>query len=199
MLRNDVKSLTCKIEQLENENKELFKKYKLLSEEIIVMKNDLWNKKEAAHVLGSAAGGGRGKKFYCGQCDFSTNIKSSLKKHTTTKHKPHLVPILEPTACRRSFDGCLNIVEQYSDPLAALCPTCKLTIKRSLEQFPPPFNVCVCCQADVCLPQACFCPNCNRLLMEDNHVDSGYGVWVRDCVSSDIVCIEYSRPDPGLL
>ena len=165
------------------------------------MKNALMNDKRATDVEGSGAGGG--KKFKCEQCGFSTNIKSSLKKHTTAKHKSlgqqNKVSVPEPTACRGSFDGCLNIIKVYSDPLAALCPTCKLTIKRLLEESPPHPNMCVCCQERVCLPQTGFCHNCNRLLLEDSHVDSGYGVWVRDSLTGETVCIEYSRPVLGQL
>ena len=143
-------------------------------------------------------GAGGGKKFNCELCDYSTNIKSSPKKHTANEHKSvpqPQIPILEPAACRRSFDGCLNDVKLYSDPLAALCPTCELTIKRSFEEFPPSSNMCICCQETVFLPETGFCANCNRLLLEDNHVDSGYGVWVCNSVTGEIVCIDYSRPE----
>ena len=32
----------------------------------------------------------------------------------------------------------------------------------------------------------------NRWLQEENQVDSGYGVWVRDHVTREIVCIDYT-------
>ena len=143
-----------------------------------------------------------GKKFTCEQCDYATNTKASLKKHTAAKHKhiPH-PPSVQPQeviACRRSVDGCKSLVESYSDPLAALCHTCHLNIKRALAEFPPPPNKCQCCHESTRLPKTDFCSNCFRWLQEDNSVDSGYGVWVRNRVTSQIICIEYSKPISGL-
>ena len=40
------------------------------------------------------------------------------------------------------------------------------------------------------------CKKCRNeiLVREDNHVDSGWGVWKRDKYTREVVCIEFSNP-----
>ena len=69
----------------------------------------------------------------------STKVKFSLKNHIASKHKKVLhVPGHQPTPCR--FDGCLNIVDNFSNPLATLCPTCQLKIKEVLRRISTTFK-----------------------------------------------------------
>ena len=116
---------------------------------------------------------------------------------TSSKDQQSLpfTPQKESVNCIRNVEGCLNSLEVYSEPEEALCPTCKLLISSLLEASPPPPNLCLCCQQSPCLPQSSFCTNCTGLLLVDNHVDSGWGVWRLDRYTQEIVCIDYGEAD----
>ena len=165
IMKEHMMSLQAEVEQLKRENKEMIEKFQILAAEFMTLKNEISKRKpfiEEDAETGNVKKG-RKKTFDCDQCEHVANTKASLNKHIGSKHKSASQSqniLKEPTACRQNCEGCPNFVELYSDPLSALCPTCKLNIKSSLSEYPPPPNTCICCQENTCLPQIGFCSNC---------------------------------------
>ena len=90
------------------------------------------------------------KKLKCDKCKYSTKKIALLKKHINEKHKdvpPTLSsPTPIPTSCAQSDEGCPNVVNIYTDPQTALCPSCELFIQEQFCAFQPPPNLCLCCR-----------------------------------------------------
>ena len=61
----------------------------------------------------------------------STHVSNVPSNLSSAVPPPNLK---EPTQCRRHNKGCNNLVQIYTDPQSAICPTCDILVKNLLER-----------------------------------------------------------------
>ena len=113
------------------------------------------------------------------------SIHSTTPENTSTTTDFNLQP---PVPCLRVIEGCQNTVTKYSTQNMAICTSCKLHFDEMMKSSPFPDTLCPCCHEPSHGPSYSFCSDCLGSLEQDGFMDSGWGYWILERSSGDIIC-----------